>query len=68
MLIKIRENSLDIVKTSLTAYEDNYIEFMKHPENLERTETTNNITLTGNKESLFNVIYYIAKSCDVEIM
>lgn len=68
MLIKIRENSLDIVKTSLNIFEDNYIEFMKHPANVEKTETEHIITLTGDKESLFNMLYFIARSCDIEIM
>ena len=68
MLIKIKDNSLDIVKTSLTVFEDNYIEFMKFPANVEKTETKHIITLTGEKGSLFDMLYYIARSCDIEIM
>lgn len=68
MLIKIRNNSLDIVKTSLTVFEQNYIEFMSIPNHLDRSESEHIITLTGEKGSLFDMLYYIARSCDIEIM
>lgn len=68
MLIKIKDNSLDIFKTSLTVFESNYIEFMKFPANLEKSETQHFITLTGDKDGLFDMLYYIARSCDIEIM
>lgn len=68
MLIKIKLDSLDVVKHSLTTFEFKEVEKLKGCSDLQYSEGIGLITITGSRESMFNALYMLSKHCDIEIM
>lgn len=68
MLIKIKQDSLSIVKHSMTTFEKEYINFIKYPTNVTVEESTGLINIKGSKADLFRVLYMISEKCDIELM
>ena len=69
MLIKIKPESLVIVKSSLTVFAKDYINHtlsMFPKIIIENTKET--ATLTGTREELYRFLYSLSRETDIELM
>lgn len=69
MLIKIKQDSISIVKHSLTTFEREYFDFIvNHTETISADEQPALINIEGSKEDLYVLFYRLSEKCDLELM
>ena len=69
MLIKIKPESLVIVKSSLTVFSKDYINLtLKMFPKITVENTKETATLTGTREELYRLLYDLSKETDIELM
>ena len=68
MLIKIKPECLEVVKHSMTVFENDQIKASATYPNVELSEGEHLIVIKGKHQHLYQFLLNVSRNCDIEIM